>query len=166
VRNLARQLAANKGNAQLAAGMGPNHYFNNDLFGRVHFLVAALTDNIGHFSGNVGSYAGNYRGSMFQAMGQWIAEDPFAIEADFTKPAAVKRYYKAESAHYWNYGDRPSRRRRDHHGGRAHADPGTHLVRNSNSLLGNANYPSTVKNTPRSRMRSSATNSLTSSCEY
>ena len=124
VRSLARQLAANKGNALLAAGMGPNHYFNNDLFGRVHFLVAALTDNIGHFSGNVGSYAGNYRGSLFQAMGQWIAEDPFDIEPDLTKPANVKRYYKAESAHYWNYGDRPlAIAAGGHHRGDAHADP-------------------------------------------
>ncbi len=36
--SLARQLAENKRNAFLAAGMGPNHYFNNDLFGRTHFL--------------------------------------------------------------------------------------------------------------------------------
>ncbi len=100
---------ANKGKALLAAGMGPNHYFNNDLFGRVHFLVAALTDNIGHIGGNVGSYAGNYRGSLFQAMPQWILENPFDIEPDLTKPARVKKYYKAESAHYWNYGERPLR---------------------------------------------------------
>ncbi|MBM4421726.1 MAG: molybdopterin oxidoreductase, partial [Chloroflexi bacterium] len=55
ITSLAGQLAENKGTALLAAGMGPNHYFNNDLFGRVHFLVAALTDNIGHLGGNVGS---------------------------------------------------------------------------------------------------------------
>ena len=80
VQSLARQLSENKGRALLAAGMGPNHYFNNDLFGRVQFLVAALTDNVGHIAGNVGSFAGNYKGSLFQAMGQWILEDPFDIE--------------------------------------------------------------------------------------
>ena len=68
VRSLARQIAENKGSTLLAAGMGPNHYFNNDLFGRSQFLVGALTDNVGHVGGNVGSFAGNYRGSLFQAV--------------------------------------------------------------------------------------------------
>jgi len=150
VRSMARQLARNKGNALLAAGMGPNHYFNADLFGRVQFLVAALTDNIGHFSGNVGSYAGNYRGSLFQAMGQWIAENPFDIEADLTKPARVKRYYKAESAHYWNYGDRPLASPNEVLTGPSHMPTPTKLIwfGNSNSLLGNAKWSyDVVKNT-------------------
>ena len=170
VRSLAKQLAANKGNALLAAGMGPNHYFNADLFGRLHFLVAALTDNIGHFSGNVGSFAGNYRGSLFQAMGQWIAEDPFDIEPDLTKPAHVKRYYKAESAHYWNYGDRPLVSPNEIITGKTHMPTPTKLIwfGNSNSLLGNAKWSfDVVKNTlPQQDAIFCNEWHWTSSCEY
>ncbi|HEU6445385.1 MAG TPA: molybdopterin-dependent oxidoreductase, partial [Gaiellaceae bacterium] len=170
VRSLARQLAENKGNTLLAAGMGPNHYFNADLFGRVHFLVAALTDNIGHLSGNVGSYAGNYRGSLFQAMGQWIAEDPFDIEADLSKPTRVKRYYKAESAHYWNYGERPLRSPKEIITGASHMPTPTKLIwfGNSNSLLGNAKWAfDVVKNTlPKQDAVFCNEWHWTSSCEY
>ena len=170
VQSMARQLAANTGNALLAAGMGPNHYFNADLFGRVQFLVAALTDNIGHFSGNVGSYAGNYRGSLFQAMGQWIAENPFDIEPDLTKPARVKRYYKAESAHYWNYGDRPLRSPQEIITGESHMPTPTKLIwfGNSNSLLGNAKWSyDVIKNTlPKQDAIFCNEWHWTSSCEY
>jgi nitrate reductase alpha subunit len=170
IRSVAKQLAANKGNALLAAGMGPNHYFNADLFGRVQFLVAALTDNIGHFSGNVGSYAGNYRGSLFQAMGQWIAEDPFDIESDLTLPARVKRYYKAESAHYWNYGERPLVTPNETITGASHMPTPTKLIwfGNSNSLLGNAKWSyDVVKNTlPKQDAVFCNEWHWTSSCEY
>jgi nitrate reductase alpha subunit len=170
IQSLARQLAENKRNALLAAGMGPNHYFNADLFGRVHFLVAALTDNVGHLSGNVGSYAGNYRGSLFQAMGQWITEDPFEIELDLTKPARVKKYYKAESAHYWNYGERPLRSPNEIITGPSHMPTPTKLIwfGNSNSLLGNAKWSfDVVKNTlPRQEAVFCNEWHWTSSCEY
>jgi nitrate reductase alpha subunit len=150
--------------------MGPNHYFNNDLFGRVQFLVAALTDNVGHLAGNVGSFAGNYRGSLFQAMGQWIAEDPFAIERDLTKPAKVKRYYKAESAHYWNYGERPLQSPNGTLTGKSHMPTPTKLIwfGNSNSLLGNAKWSfDVVKNTlPRQEAIFCNEWHWTSSCEY
>jgi nitrate reductase / nitrite oxidoreductase, alpha subunit len=150
VRSLARQIAANKRETLLAAGMGPNHYFNADLFGRTKFLVAALTDNVGHLGGNVGSYAGNYRGSLFQAVPQWIAEDPFDIERDLTKPARVRRYYQAESAHYWNYGERPLKAGEELVTGKGHMPTPTKLIwfANSNSLIGNAKWAyDTVKNT-------------------
>ncbi|HSK16231.1 MAG TPA: molybdopterin-dependent oxidoreductase [Gaiellaceae bacterium] len=170
IRSLAEQLAANKGQALLAAGMGPNHYFNADLFGRVHFLVAALTDNVGHLSGNVGSYAGNYRGSLFQAMGQWVTENPFDIESDLSRPARVKRYYKAESAHYWNYGDRPLKAGEEMVTGETHMPTPTKLIwfGNSNSLLGNAKWSfDVVKNTlPRQEAVFCNEWFWTSSCEY
>jgi nitrate reductase alpha subunit len=170
ITSLARQLAANKGKTLLAAGMGPNHYFNADLFGRTHFLVAALTDNIGHLGGNVSSYAGNYRGSLFQAMGQWVAENPFDIELDYTKPARVKRYYKAESAHYWNYGDRPLKAGDEYVTGKSHMPTPTKLLwfGNSNSLLGNAKWSfDVVKNTlPRQEAVFCNEWWWTSSCEY
>jgi nitrate reductase alpha subunit len=107
--NLARQIAANKASTLLSHGMGPNHFFNADLKDRALFLIAALTKNIGHFGGSPGSYAGNYRVALFNGLPQYVAEDPFQIELDPTKPAKVKSYAKSESAHYYNYGDRPLR---------------------------------------------------------
>ncbi|MFN8222341.1 MAG: molybdopterin-dependent oxidoreductase [Gaiellales bacterium] len=170
VVSLAKQLAANKQKTLLAAGMGPNHYFNNDLFGRVQFLVAALTDNLGHFGGNVGSFAGNYRGSLFQAMGQWITEDPFDIEKDLTLPARIKKYYKAESAHYWNYGERPLVSPKETITGASHMPTPTKLIwfGNSNSLLGNAKWSfDVVKNTlPKQEAVFCNEWHWTSSCEY
>ncbi len=170
VTSLARQLAANKGKSFLAAGMGPNHYFNNDLFGRTQFLVAALTDNVGHLTGNVGSASGNYRGSLFQAMGQWILEDPFDPELDLTKPAPIKKYYKAESAHYWNYGERVLRAGETILTGKTHTPTPTKFLwfGNSNSLLGNAKWSfDVVKNTlPRQEAVFCNEWWWTSSCEY
>jgi nitrate reductase alpha subunit len=170
IAGLARQLSENRANTLLAAGMGPNHYFNADLFGRTQFLVAALTDNIGHLSGNVGSFAGNYRGSLFQAVPQWIAEDPFEIEDDLTKPAKVKRYYKAESAHYWNYGDRPLKLGDTMLTGESHMPTPSKLIwfGNSNSLLGNAKWSfDVVKNTlPNQEAVFCNEWFWTSSCEY
>jgi nitrate reductase alpha subunit len=170
VRSLARQIAANKRRTLLAAGMGPNHYFNADLFGRAQFLVAALTDNVGHLGGNVGSYAGNYRGSLFQALGQWIAEDPFDQEPDLTKPARVKRYYKAESAHYWNFGERQLKAGRETITGKTHTPAPTKLVwfGNSNSLIGNAKWSyDIVRNTLRNQEAVFCNEWWwTASCEY
>jgi nitrate reductase alpha subunit len=170
VRSLARQLSENRRHAFLAAGMGPNHYFNADLFGRTHFLVAALTDNIGHLTGNVGSYAGNYRGSLFQAMPQWILEDPFDIELDFTKPARVKKFYKAESAHYWNFGERPLKMGDEIVTGKSHMPTPTKLIWfcNSNSLLGNSKWAFDVAHNTLPRQEAVFCNEWfwTSSCEY
>jgi nitrate reductase alpha subunit len=170
IRSLARQLAANTRKTLLAAGMGPNHYFNADLFGRAHFLVAALTDNVGHLGGNVGSYAGNYRGSLFQAVAQWVAEDPFAIELDLTRPASVKRYYKTESAHYWNYGERTLKAGEERLTGATHTPTPTKLLwfGNSNSLLGNAKWAYDVFENTLPRQEAVFCNEWwwTSSCEF
>ncbi|MBI4254486.1 MAG: molybdopterin-dependent oxidoreductase, partial [Candidatus Rokubacteria bacterium] len=62
---LAREIAKNGGKTLFAVGMGPNQFFNNDLKDRAIFLVAALTGSIGQLGGNVGSYAGNYRTTLF-----------------------------------------------------------------------------------------------------
>jgi nitrate reductase alpha subunit len=170
IRSLARQLAANKRQTLLAAGMGPNHYFNADLFGRAQFLVAALTDNVGHVGGNVGSFAGNYRGSLFQALGQWVTEDPFDVEPDLTKPARIAKYYKAESAHYWNYGDRTLRAGDEVVTGKSHLPTPTKLVwfGNSNSLIGNAKWSFDIVRNTLPRQEAVFCNEWwwTASCEY
>ena len=142
IESLAKQIAAARGKSLLAHGMGPNHYFNADLKDRAIFLVAALTDNIGHIGGNVGSYAGNYRGSVFGGIPQWTGEDPFDPQLDPSLPANYHQYYKMESAHYYNYGDRPLRVGNKNFTGQTHMPTPTKSMHfgNSNSLLGNTKW--------------------------
>ncbi len=52
---LAKEIAKNKSKTLIPVGMGPNHFFNNDLKDRAVFLVCALTKNIGFHGGNIGS---------------------------------------------------------------------------------------------------------------
>ena len=139
IESLAKQIAKAKQKALLAHGMGPNHFFNAHLKDRAIFLLAALTDNIGHMGGNVGSYAGNYRGSVFNGVPQFVQENPFDQELDPAKPSRQKLYYKAESAHYYNYGDRPLRVGNKNFTGHGHMPSPSKLLHfgNSNSLLGN-----------------------------
>ena len=61
IEELAKDIAANPAETLFVEGMGPNHFFNNDNKDRTIILVAALTNNVGHYGGTVGSYAGNYR---------------------------------------------------------------------------------------------------------
>jgi len=142
VESLARQIAGARQKALLAHGMGPNHFFNADLKDRAIFLLAALTDNVGHLGGNVGSYAGNYRGSVFSGLLQWIKEDPFNSQLDPDADATVRSYYKGESAHFYNYGDRPLRVGNKNFTGSTHMPTPTKAMHfgNSNSLLGNTKW--------------------------
>ncbi|MEK7309264.1 MAG: molybdopterin-dependent oxidoreductase [Planctomycetota bacterium] len=140
--SLAREIAKNKSQTLVAVGMGPNHFFNNDLKDRAIFLVCALTKNIGFHGGNVGSFAGNYRGAYFNGLPFYITEDPFDIELDQQKQTRIKSYYKMESAHYYNYGDRPLRVGNKLFTGQTHLPTPSKFVwfGNSNSLLGNLKW--------------------------
>ncbi|HWR83917.1 MAG TPA: molybdopterin-dependent oxidoreductase [Candidatus Deferrimicrobium sp.] len=146
--SLARQIAANAGQTLMALGMGPNQFFNNDLKDRAVFFLAALTRNIGQVGGNVGSYAGNYRTAMFNGYPQFVMEDPFDVELDPDKPAKVKTYGKYESAHYFNYGDRPLKSATRNFTGKTHMPTPTKSMwlSNSNSILGNAKWHYDVVN--------------------
>ena len=170
VVSLAREVAANKASTLLATGMGPNQFFNNDLKDRALFLLMALTDNIGHAGGNIGSYAGNYRVALFNGLPQYIYENPFDLELDPTKPARPKAYWKAESAHFYNYGDRPLRVKGKNWTGSTHMPTPTKSMWlcNSNSILGNAKWHyDVVHNTlPRIEMVAFADWWWTASCEY
>lgn len=139
IRFLARAIADNAGSTLLIHGVGPNHFFNADQKDRALFLVASLTRNIGNMGGTPGAYAGNYRVSMFSGLTQYIAEDPFAITLDANAPARTRSYAKAESAHYFNYGDRPLRVGNKNFTGDSHMPTPTKFFwfANSNSLLGN-----------------------------
>ncbi|MCM8778743.1 MAG: molybdopterin-dependent oxidoreductase [Candidatus Omnitrophica bacterium] len=142
VVTLAREIAQNKAQTLIAVGMGPNHFFNNDLKDRAIFLVCSLTRNIGFHAGNIGSFAGNYRGAYFNGLPFYIAEDPFDFELNSQKTPRIKYYYKMESAHYYNYEDRILRLGKKLFTGKTHIPTPTKLVwfGNSNSLLGNIKW--------------------------
>ncbi len=170
IRSLARQVAGARQRTLMACGMGPNHYFNADLKDRAIFLLAALTDNVGHIGGNVGSYAGNYRLSVFNGVPLYAAEDPFDIELDPTRPSRKHDYYVAESAHYYNYGDRPLRAGKHLKTGSTHMPTPTKSVwfGNSNSLLGNAKWHYDVVHNTLPKIEAIFVNEWwwTASCEY
>ncbi|MCZ7582044.1 MAG: molybdopterin-dependent oxidoreductase [Deltaproteobacteria bacterium] len=170
VRDLAREIAKAKGATSFACGMGPNQYFNSDLKDRAVFLVAALTANIGKIGGNVGSYAGNYRASFFNGLPQYIAENPFDIELDPSKPARPKSYFKAESVHYFNHGDTILRQGKTILTGKTHMPTPTKsiCVSNSNSLIGNAkgHYDTVMNVLPRVEFIGLNEWWWTASCEY
>ncbi|MFN3966596.1 MAG: molybdopterin-dependent oxidoreductase, partial [Endomicrobiia bacterium] len=167
---LAREIAKNKSKTLIAVGMGPNHFYHNDLKDRAIFLVCALTKNIGFFGGNIGSYAGNYRGAYFNGLPYYILEDPFDIELDPTKTPRVKGYYKSESAHYYNYGDRPLRLGNKLFTGKTHIPTPTKFMwfANSNSILGNIKWHHDVVVNTLPKIECVVVNDWwwTASCEY
>ena len=77
IRSLARTVAASDGRTLIACGMGPNQFWNNDNKDRALFLVLALAGSLGRHGGNIGSYAGNYKATLFSGIGKWTVEDPF-----------------------------------------------------------------------------------------
>jgi nitrate reductase alpha subunit len=170
VRSVARQIAANMEKTLFVMGMGPNQFFNGDLKDRAVFLVAALTRNVGKIGGNVGSYAGNYRASFFNGLPQYIGENPFDPELDPSKPARPRKYWKAESVHYFNHGDTILRMGGQSLTGSSHMPTPTKSIHvsNSNSLIGNAKgHYDTIVNVFR-KVEFIAINEWwwTASCEY
>lgn len=168
--SLATRIAKARGSALLTHGMGPNHFFNADLKDRAILLLAAVTDNIGQIGGNAGSFAGNYRGSVFNGIPQWTVEDPFAQELDAAKPARTRTLFRGESAHYYNYGDRPLRVGNKNFTGLTHMPTPTKLMHfgNSNSLLGNAKWHHDVVHNTLPKIEAVFVNEWwwTASCEY
>ncbi|MCS7172474.1 MAG: molybdopterin-dependent oxidoreductase [Armatimonadetes bacterium] len=170
VVNLARQIAQNKAKTLFVTGMGPNHFFNADLKDRAIILVAALSNNVGHFGGTVGSYAGNYRLALLPGIVQYIHEDPFHPELDPDRAARVRAYWRGESAHFFNYDDRPLRVGRKQFTGKTHMPTPTKaaLWANTNSILGNAKwaYNLVVNTLPKVEMVVVADWFWTATCEY
>ena len=170
VQSLARQIAAHRGTTLLTHGMGPNHFFNADLKDRALLMLAAITDNIGQIGGNAGSFAGNYRGSVFGGVPQYTLEDPFDQELDPALPTRPKYRYHGESAHYFNYGDRPLRVGNKNFTGKTHMPSPTKMMHfgNSNSLLGNAKWHYDVVHNTLPKIEAIFVNEWwwTASCEY
>jgi nitrate reductase alpha subunit len=170
IEKLAREIAANNGKTLFAIGMGPNQFFNNDLKDRTQFLLASLTNNIGHVGGNIGSYAGNYRIALFNGLPQYMMEDPFDIELDPAKPARPKQYWRAESAHYYNHEDHPLKVGKKMFTGKTHMPTPTKSLwfANANSILGNVKWHYNVVNNVLPRMEMVCVNEWwwSTSCEY
>jgi nitrate reductase alpha subunit len=170
IESLARQVAANAGDCLIAVGMGPNHFFNNDCKDRSILLVCALTRNIGYHGGHVGSYAGNYRAPFLNGVRHFIAEDVFDLELDETKQSRLGKYMKAESAHYYNYGDRPLRVGNKNFTGKTHMPTPTKFMWfcNANSILGNAKWHHDVVVNTLPKIECIVANDWwwTASCEY
>jgi nitrate reductase alpha subunit len=140
ILSMARQFAKNPEKVLFTVGMGPNQMFNADQKDRAIFLVAALTRNVGFFGGNVGSYAGNYRAAYFNGMPQYMAENPFDITLDPTKPAKIRMTFAFQSAHYYTHGDTPLKVHGQYFNGKSHMPFPTKAMwfSASNSILGNA----------------------------
>jgi nitrate reductase alpha subunit len=170
IESLAREIAANNGKTLIAVGMGPNQFFNNDLKDRTQFLLAALTNNIGHVGGNIGSYAGNYRIALFNGLPQYMMENPFDIELDPAKPSRPKQYWRAESAHYYNHEDHPLKVGKKMFTGKSHMPTPTKSLwfANANSILGNVKWHYNVVNNVLPRMEMICVNEWwwSTSCEY
>jgi nitrate reductase / nitrite oxidoreductase, alpha subunit len=139
---LARDIARNAGKTLFAVGMGPNQFFNNDLKDRAIFLVAALTASIGQMGGNVGSYAGTYRLTMFSGVPRFGMEDPFNIQLADAGPVSVKNYGRYESLHYYAAGEVIQREGRKQFTAGGHVPTPTKAIwlSNSNSQIANSKY--------------------------
>ncbi len=170
IKNLAHEIARNKSSTFFVVGMGPNQFFNASLKDRGIFLIAALTNNIGHIGGSPGSYAGNYRVAIYNGLPQYIIENPFDIELDPAKLARVKPYLKFESAHYFAHDSKPLRIGNRLFTGKTHIPAPTKLVwfANSNSLIGNCkgSYEVVVNALPKVEAIIMAEWWWTMSCEY
>ena len=140
VIDLAHDMADNDGKTLLITGMGPNHYNNQDQKDRTAFLLCSLTRNIGRHGGNIGSYAGNYRGAYFNGNTQWTSESPFDIELDPDEPAREDSRYTMQSAHWYAHGDRPLKIEGEYYMGDSQMPTPTKFLwtAGSNSILGNA----------------------------
>ncbi|HET9958261.1 MAG TPA: molybdopterin-dependent oxidoreductase [Polyangiaceae bacterium] len=170
IESLARQVAQNPERTTIAVGMGANQFFHSDLKDRAILLVAALTRNLGFPGGNVGSYSGNYRTSIFGGMPYYVAEDPFNLQLAAGGEVTKRKYSGYESLHYFNYGDRPLRQGNKLFTGKGHVPTPTKAMwlSNSNSVIGNAKWHFDVVNNTLPRIEFIAFSDWwwTGSCEY
>lgn len=170
IEALARTIATSEGKTLIATGMGANQFWNNDNKDRALFLVQALAGSIGRHGGNIGSYAGNYKATLFSGIGKWVVEDPFHPQLDpkgEIKPRKATRY---ESMHYWANGERLMK------AGDKKITTGPHVPTptksiwqvNSNSSLGNQKGHYDVVNNTLPRCELVVYNEWwwTGSCEY
>lgn len=170
IESLAVEISKNREKTLFVNGMGPNQFFNSDLKDRAIFLVAALTRNVGFPGGNVGSYAGNYRGALIGGEPFFAIEDPFNLQLNFSGKINIKKYVRYESLHYFNYGERPLKQGKTLFTGKGHIPTPTKAMwlNNSNSVIGNIKWHFDVVNNtlPKVEFIAFADWWWTGSCEY
>ena len=98
-------------------GEGTNHYFHGTLHNRACYLPAMLTGNIGKHGAGVFTWAGNYKGALFQAsswsgpgVGSYSHENPFAPVLDEKVRIThhdLRNYTMGEDVAFWGHGDKP-----------------------------------------------------------
>jgi nitrate reductase alpha subunit len=97
-------------------GEGINHYFHATLHNRACYLPLMLTGNIGIHGAGSHTWAGNYKGALFQAspwsgvgVGAFVAEDPFHPVLDEKARITeehLRHCHDAEDPSYWACGER------------------------------------------------------------
>jgi nitrate reductase alpha subunit len=97
-------------------GEGINHYFHATLHNRATYLPLMLTGNIGKHGAGSHTWAGNYKGALFQAsswsgpgVGSFTHEDPFAPVMDETARIThenLRHTTDAEEPSYWACGEK------------------------------------------------------------
>ncbi|HQX51271.1 MAG TPA: molybdopterin-dependent oxidoreductase, partial [Planctomycetaceae bacterium] len=97
-------------------GEGINHYFHATLHNRATYLPLLLTGNIGKHGAGSHTWAGNYKGALFQAsswsgpgVGSYTHEDPFAPVMDEGTRIThehLRHLTDAEEPSYWACGEK------------------------------------------------------------
>lgn len=115
IERLAKDLGTIKP-AAIHFGEGVNHYFHATLHNRACFMLMALTGNMGKHGTGAFSWAGNYKGALFQAgplagpgVGAFVFEDPFKPVLDEAARIThhdLRHCAGHEEPSYWGYGER------------------------------------------------------------
>jgi nitrate reductase alpha subunit len=170
ITGLARDIAGSGGKTLIAVGMGPNQFWNNDNKDRALFLVLALAGSLGKHGGNIGSFAGNYKNTLFSGIPKWTTEDPFHPQLDPHGEIKTNYYLRPESMHYWANGERLVKAGDKKITTGAHVPTPTKAIWqvNSNSSLGNqkGHYDVVFNTLPRCELVVYNEWWWTASCEY
>lgn len=104
------------GPVSIHIGEGVNHYFHATLHNRASYLPVMLTGNIGKHGAGVFTWAGNYKGAVFQAspwsgpgVAAYTHEDPFSPVLDETATIGhehVRHLSDVEDPSYWACGEK------------------------------------------------------------
>ena len=168
--SLAHDIVGSDGRTLIACGMGPNQFWNNDNKDRSLFLILALAGSLGRHGGNIGSYAGNYKLTLFSGIGKFSSEDPFHIQLDPDGEVKYRSTIRYESMHYWANGERLLKAgdKKITVGGHVPTPTKSIWQVNSNSSLGNQKGHYDVVNNTLPRCELVVYNEWwwTASCEY